>query len=38
VFAGPQQEFWERAGVEGSSAGAFERAFVRFLELRETPA
>ena len=34
VFAGAQEEFWRRAGVEGSSAGAFERAFVRFLEER----
>ncbi len=25
VFAGAQQEFWQRAGVEGSSAGAFEQ-------------
>jgi ABC-2 type transport system ATP-binding protein len=38
VFAGPQQEFWERAGVENSSAGAFERAFVRFLDEREAQA
>jgi ABC-2 type transport system ATP-binding protein len=38
VFAGPQQEFWERAGVENSSAGAFERAFVRFLDEREALA
>jgi ABC-2 type transport system ATP-binding protein len=34
VFAGGQQEFWERAGIEGSSAGAFEQAFVQFLEER----
>jgi ABC-2 type transport system ATP-binding protein len=32
VFAGAQQEFWARAGVEDGSAGAFERAFVRFLD------
>jgi ABC-2 type transport system ATP-binding protein len=32
VFAGAQQEFWERAGVENSSSGAFEQAFVRFLD------
>jgi ABC-2 type transport system ATP-binding protein len=38
VFAGPQQEFWERAGVENPSAGAFERAFVRFLDEREPGA
>jgi ABC-2 type transport system ATP-binding protein len=38
VFAGEQGEFWQRAGVENSSAGAFERAFVRFLDEREATA
>jgi ABC-2 type transport system ATP-binding protein len=32
VFAGRQEQFWQEAGIEGSSAGAFERAFVRFLD------
>jgi ABC-2 type transport system ATP-binding protein len=34
VFAGAQEAFWEQAGVENSSTGAFERAFVRFLDLQ----
>jgi ABC-2 type transport system ATP-binding protein len=34
VFAGAQETFWEQAGVENSSTGAFERAFVRFLDLQ----
>jgi ABC-2 type transport system ATP-binding protein len=38
VFAGPQDEFWERAGVENSSTGAFEQAFVRFLDAHEATA
>ena len=38
VFAGAQEEFWERAGVENSSTGAFERAFVRFLDAHEATA
>ena len=32
VFSGPQEQFWQQAGVENSSTGAFERAFVRFLD------
>jgi ABC-2 type transport system ATP-binding protein len=32
VFSGRQEQFWEEAGIENSSAGAFERAFVRFLD------
>ena len=32
VFAGAQEAFWEQAGVENSGTGAFERAFVRFLD------
>ena len=38
VFAGGQEEFWERAGVENSSTGAFEQAFVRFLDAHEATA
>jgi ABC-2 type transport system ATP-binding protein len=39
VFAGAQDAFWQQAGVENSSTGAFERAFVRFLDLQaEAPA
>ncbi len=34
VFSGAQEAFWERAGVENTSTGAFERAFVRFLEIQ----
>jgi len=34
VFAGRQEQFWQEAGVENSSVGAFERAFVRFLDLQ----
>jgi ABC-2 type transport system ATP-binding protein len=34
VFAGAQETFWAQAGVENSSTGAFERAFVRFLDLQ----
>jgi ABC-2 type transport system ATP-binding protein len=36
VFAGEQQAFWAQAGVENTSTGAFEQAFVRFLDARET--
>jgi ABC-2 type transport system ATP-binding protein len=32
VFAGAQEAFWQEAGVEDTSAGAFELAFVRFLD------
>ena len=32
--SGAQEAFWERAGVENTSTGAFERAFVRFLEIQ----
>jgi ABC-2 type transport system ATP-binding protein len=38
VFSGPQEQFWQQAGVENSSTGAFERAFVRFLELQAEAA
>jgi hypothetical protein len=38
VFSGPQEQFWQQAGVENSSAGAFERAFVRFLDLQAEAA
>ena len=34
----PQEAFWQQAGVENSSTGAFERAFVRFLDLQAEPA
>jgi ABC-2 type transport system ATP-binding protein len=34
VFAGAQEHFWQQAGVENSSTGAFERAFVRFLDAQ----
>jgi ABC-2 type transport system ATP-binding protein len=34
VFAGSQDAFWRQAGVENTSTGAFERAFVRFLDLQ----
>ena len=34
VFAGSQDAFWQQAGVENTSTGAFERAFVRFLDLQ----
>jgi ABC-2 type transport system ATP-binding protein len=34
VFAGAQDAFWQQAGVENTSAGAFERAFVRFLDMQ----
>jgi ABC-2 type transport system ATP-binding protein len=35
VFAGAQQAFWTQAGVENTGTGAFERAFVRFLDAHE---
>jgi ABC-2 type transport system ATP-binding protein len=38
VFAGAQDAFWQEAGVENSSTGAFERAFVRFLDLQAAEA
>ena len=37
VFDGPQAAFWERAGLE-PGAGAFEAAFVAFLERTEARA
>ena len=37
VFDGPQAAFWERAGLE-PGAGAFEAAFVAFLERAEARA
>ena len=38
VFSGSQEQFWQQAGVENSSTGAFERAFVRFLDLQAEAA
>jgi ABC-2 type transport system ATP-binding protein len=38
VFSGPQEQFWQQAGVENSSTGAFERAFLRFLDLQAEEA